>query len=95
MAHVLVVTWRAKPGEEGRVEEILRTMQGLSRAEPGTLTYTAHRSLEDPRDFLLYEAYRDEAAFEAHQATDYFKRYVLGEALPRLESRVRRFFALL
>ena len=93
MAHVLVVTWRAKPGEEGRVEEILRTMQGLSRAEPGTLTYTAHRSLEDPRDFLLYEAYRDEAAFEAHQATDYFKRYVLGEALPRLESRVRRFFA--
>ncbi len=93
MAYVLVVSWRAKAGEEERVEEILRKMQGLSRQEPGTLTYSAHRSLEDPRDFLLYEAYRDEAAFEAHQATDYFKRYVLGEALPRLEARERRFFA--
>jgi quinol monooxygenase YgiN len=89
MSFVLAVTWVARPGEEERIEEILRTLVPLSRAERGCLQYNAHRSSEDPRRFFLYEIYKDEAAFTEHNESDHFKRFVLGEALPRLESRER------
>jgi quinol monooxygenase YgiN len=92
MSFVLAVTWIAKPGEEAAVEQILRTMTAATRAERGCLQYIAHRSTDDPRHFFLYEAYEDEAAFTQHGESEHFKRHVLGEALPRLESRERRFF---
>ena len=92
MSFVLAVTWVARPGEEERIEEILRAMVPLSRAERGCLQYNAHRSSEDPRRFFLYEIYKDEAAFTEHNESDHFKRYVLGEALPRLESRERVYY---
>jgi len=44
---------------------------------------------DDPRRFFLFEEYRDEAAFRAHCEADYFKRWVLAEAVPILESRER------
>ena len=92
MSFVLTVTWVARPGEEERIEDILRTLVPLSRAERGCLQYNAHRATEDPRRFFLYEIYRDEAAFTEHNESDHFKRYVLGEALPRLESRERVYY---
>ncbi len=92
MAVTLAVTWRARPGSEEEVAGILRTMVGLTNQEPGCLHYSAHRSTEDPVEFFLFEQYRDAAAFDAHQAADYFKQHVLGEALPLLEDRVRRFY---
>ncbi len=93
MPVTLTASWRARPGEEAEIERILRTMVPLTHGEPGCITYTALRSTEDPQEFLLFEQYRDEAAFDAHCESDYFKQHVLGEALPRLESRVRRFYA--
>jgi quinol monooxygenase YgiN len=92
MGFVLAVTWVARPGEEARIEEILRTVAPLSRAERGCLQYVAHRSTQDPRRFFLYEVYRDEAAFSEHNESEHFKRYVLGEALSRLESRERVYY---
>jgi quinol monooxygenase YgiN len=89
MGYVLAVTWRAKPGQEERVAEILRTMVPLTRQEPGCVHYYAHVATDDPRRFFLFEEYRDEAAFEAHCEADYFKKWVLGEAVPILESRDR------
>ncbi len=88
---VLTATWRAKPGNEQRCAEILELMTPLTRAEPGCLFYQAHRSADDPRTFELYEQYVDQAALEAHSASDYFKQYVLGEAVPLLELRSRAF----
>jgi len=51
-----------------------------------------HRSPENDHIFFLYELYTDEAAFAAHQQTEWFKRLVLGEGLPRLARRERRQF---
>jgi quinol monooxygenase YgiN len=79
----------AKPGEEAEVERILETMVEYTRAEPGWERYEVLRSVEDPRRFLLFEVYKDELALEAHFKSAHFQRYVLGEAMPRLESRVR------
>jgi autoinducer 2-degrading protein len=92
MTFVLAVTWVAKPGEEAAVERILRTMTPLTRAERGCVQYVAHRSLDEPGRFFLYEVFEDEVAFTEHGESDHFKRYVLGEALPRLQSRERTFF---
>lgn len=85
--------WRAKAGKQDRVAEVCREMTPLSRAEPGTLHYQAHRSPEDPQLFFLYEQYADEAGYAAHMETEHFTRLVKQEAIPELlESREREFF---
>jgi len=38
---------------------------------------------------MVYEVYADEKAFETHQATPHFKKYV-ADAVPLLASRERR-----
>lgn len=59
-----------------------------ARAEPGCKQFDV---LVDPKDrtkMMLYEVYADEKAFEAHQQTAHFKKY-LAEAVPLLASRER------
>ena len=81
-------------GEGGRARRrgrILAPAIPLSRAEPGCLQYDAHRDRDDPNSFFLFERYVDEAAFDAHGASPHFQELVLGEALPLLAARERRF----
>jgi quinol monooxygenase YgiN len=86
---VLSVRWVARDGERDAVEEILRRMAPLSRAEPGCLQYEAHRQRDDPNTFVLFERYADEAALEAHAASSHFQELVVQQALPLLELRER------
>ena len=90
MAFVLAVTWTAKPGNEDRVRKILEQLGEASRQEPGVITYTTHVDPENPREFFIYEKYHDASGLEAHQETAHFKEMVLEQAIPLLESRVRR-----
>ena len=53
--------------------------------------YQPHRDPADPRVFLLYEQYTDEAAYAAHGASEHFRRFALEDAIPRLEARERSF----
>jgi quinol monooxygenase YgiN len=85
---VLVVQLKIKP------ENVDRFMQGLqanareARKEPGCKQFDV---LVDPNDrtkAMLYEVYNDEKAFEAHQQTPHFKKYI-AEAVPLLASRER------
>ena len=60
-----------------------------ARKEPGCRQFEV---LVDPKDktkVVLFEIYDDEKAFEAHQATPHFKKY-LAEAVPLLASRERQ-----
>jgi quinol monooxygenase YgiN len=60
-----------------------------ARQEPGCKQFDV---LVDPKDsarVMLYEVYNDEQAFEAHQQTPHFKKYV-AEAVPLLASRERQ-----
>lgn len=95
MPFVVAATWRAKEGHEQEIEEVIRVMTGLSRQEPGTIIFQAHRSPDDPRLFFLYEQFTDAAAFEAHTATPHFEKYVRGRAIPMLETRERVFLETL
>lgn len=89
MSHCVVATYRVKAGEEDAVIAALRTMTPLTRREPGCRAYQPHRSPEDPQVFFLYEEYDDEAAFQAHIASDYFAAYIKGTVWPRVQERTR------
>ena len=95
MAYVLVVRMTAPEGEEQRAEELIRRLVEATRQEPGNVHYIAHRDPENPRVFLMYEQYRDKAAFEEHGATEHFKEIALGELFPMLESRERGIYETL
>lgn len=89
---VVAARYVAMEGEEDAVLGILEQMGPLSRAEPGCRFYQAHRSADDPRVFFLYEQYVDRGGYEAHMETPHFKERILGDAVPRLETRERAFY---
>ena len=96
MAYVVCAKWTAKEGSEARLREVIDEMTEPSLAEPGNRFYQAHRSAESPRLFFLYEQYEDEAAYEAHMASEHFTRLVKEEAIPELlEERQRAFYTTL
>ena len=87
--------WEAKPGEEDTVAEILARLGQAARSEPGVKLFLVHRGTAEPRQFLFYELFEDEAAFAAHQQTAHFKALVLEQGLPRLVRRERVQYSLL
>ena len=89
MSFVLAVTIRIKP------ETVDAFMKGVlenarsARKEPGCRQFEV---LVDPADrtkVLLFEVYDDPQAFEVHQQTPHFRKY-LAEAAPLLASRERQ-----
>lgn len=88
MSFVLAVTLRIKPENVERFMAEALANGREARKEPGCRQFEV---LVDPADrtkVMLFEIYDDEQAFEAHQQTPHFKRY-LAEAVPLLESRER------
>jgi len=58
-------------GKAGREEEILKTVASQTestRAEDGCINYVFHQRVDNPREFVLYERWRDLAALQAHLA---------------------------
>jgi quinol monooxygenase YgiN len=91
MSYALEVQIRIKPDN---VEAFMRRLlenAGAARKEPGCRTFDVLVDPADKTKVMLYEVYADEKAFEAHQATPHFKKYV-AEAVPLLASRERRFW---
>ena len=53
--------------------EITRSFTEATRAEPGNLWFDWSRSLDDSNEYVLVEAFQDDAA-EAHVTSDHFKQ---------------------
>ena len=88
-AFVLVVTLRIKPENVDRFMAAVKENGKAAReTEPGCQGFDILVDPQDPTRVMLYETYADEAAFEAHQQTPHFKKY-LEQAVPWLESRER------
>ena len=89
MSFVLLVNIRIKP------ENVERFMKGIAenaraaRKEPGCRQFEVLADPKDKTKVVLFEVYDDEKAFEAHQATAHFKKY-LAEAVPLLAARERQ-----
>jgi quinol monooxygenase YgiN len=94
MSYVLLVELRVKPGNvEAFTQEVLANAAAARSDEPGCRHFDVIADPQDPARMMLYEVYDDERAFEAHQQTPHFKRY-LAEAVPLLESRQRHVWKL-
>jgi quinol monooxygenase YgiN len=65
----------------------LRALRTESRREPGCRTYDVHRSLEQPRTFLIFEQYDDPAALDAHRETPHFTDFGKNGLQTIMESR--------
>jgi (4S)-4-hydroxy-5-phosphonooxypentane-2,3-dione isomerase len=88
MSFVLQVRIKVKPEN---VESFLKKVQDnaqAARKEPGCRHFDVLVDPNDRTQMMLYEIYDDEKAFEAHQQTPHFKKY-LAEAVPLLASRER------
>lgn len=84
---VLTVTYAIRPGSEEEALAHFAALARESRKEPGNVTYLVHRSIHDPRRFMLYEAYADDAALEEHRASPHYDRYGRLGIMQLMESR--------
>lgn len=75
MVH-FTATFVAKPGLEGRVEELCRSIVAPTAEEPGCLVYELYRCQEEPRRFFYNEVWRDEVALEEHAARPHMTRFL-------------------
>lgn len=66
MAYAVVASWTVEPSAMDTVVEALRTARVETRQDPDCIHYEIHVSLEEPDRVLVYEVYKDEAAFQAH-----------------------------
>ena len=90
MSYALAVRIRIQPEHIDDFMARLAVNAAAARLEPGCLGFDV---LVDPADrsrVMLYEVYKDEAAFQSHQATQPFKDYMAG-AVPLLAERERQF----
>jgi quinol monooxygenase YgiN len=69
----VVATLKIKPGMEHLFEAVAKELAAKVHAnEPGCTLYALHRG-ETPGTYVFMERYVDQAAVEAHRASEHFK----------------------
>ncbi len=74
-ALTLVVTLRAKEGQQLLLEAELRALVGPTRKEVGCLQYDLHRGADQPGTFLFHEVWESREHHAAHTRTSHFLRW--------------------
>jgi (4S)-4-hydroxy-5-phosphonooxypentane-2,3-dione isomerase len=91
MSYVLQVQITIKPENVDKFMPKVLQNAAAARKEPGCRTFDVNVDPADRTKVMLYEIYKDEAAFQEHQKGEAFKKY-LAEAVPLLASRERKFW---
>lgn len=73
--YLVIVRAEALPEKVDTFIELASFNAKRSRKEPGNVRFDLLRSAESPNRFALYEVYKDEAAFKAHQETAHYARW--------------------
>ena len=68
----ITAKFTVKPEHADEWPELTRSFTEATRAEPGNLWFDWSRSLEDPTEFVLVEAFRDGDAGTEHVQSDHF-----------------------
>ncbi|RII14189.1 autoinducer-2 (AI-2) modifying protein LsrG [Streptomyces sp. YIM 130001] len=69
----ITVKFRVRPEHADRWPEVVKEFTDATRAEPGCLWFDWSRSLDDPTEYVLVEAFRDDDAGAAHVGSEHFK----------------------
>jgi quinol monooxygenase YgiN len=70
----IAAKFRVRPEDADNWPEIARDFTQATRSEPGCLWFDWSRSLDDPNEYVLVEAFRDDAAGATHVQSAHFKR---------------------
>src|SRR6188472_465111 len=70
---LIVVKFTTKPEWSDRFLDLVHDFTAATRAEPGNLWFDWSRSVDDPAEYVLVEAFRDGDAGAAHVRSDHFK----------------------
>jgi quinol monooxygenase YgiN len=68
----ITAKFRVRPEEADDWPSISNAFTEATRAEPGCLWFEWSRSLDDPTEYVLVEAFRDDDAAGAHVRSDHF-----------------------
>jgi quinol monooxygenase YgiN len=69
----ITAKFRIRPEHAEDWPQISRSFTEATRAEPGNLWFDWSRSLDDPHEYVLVEAFADDEAGGAHVQSDHFK----------------------
>lgn len=69
--HFIVVKFQTKPEWTDRWLDLVADFTKATRAEPGNLWFDWSRSVEDPSEFVLVEAFSEEGT-SAHVTSEHF-----------------------
>jgi quinol monooxygenase YgiN len=69
----ITAKFRVRPEDADRWPEIASSFTEATRAEPGNLWFDWSRSLDDPTEYVLVEAFADDEAGAAHVQSDHFR----------------------
>ena len=69
------VTFIAKEGCEEKMKALLSAMVVPSKAEKGVIFYEIFQYADNPRKFMAYESWEDEAALDGHKASAHYAVY--------------------
>ena len=84
----ITAKFRVRPEDADAWPEISRSFTEATRAEPGCLWFDWSRSLDDPTEYVLVEAFRDADAGGAHVQSTHF-RAAQAELPPHLAETPR------
>lgn len=83
----IVVKFKVKPEWAPRWLDLVSDFTGATRNEPGNLWFDWSRSVDDPNEFVLLEAFQDDAA-GAHVNSGHFQQ-ALTDMQPALAETPR------
>lgn len=72
---VSIAVLKAKAGKELALKQELLALVEPTRAEPGNLDYVLFEQRDEQGTFYMREAFRDQAALDAHVSMPYFQRF--------------------
>ena len=70
----ITAKFKVKPGDADSWPQITAEFTNATRAEPGCLWFDWSRSIADPDEYVLVEAFRDGEAGGAHVNSAHFKK---------------------
>ena len=79
----VIAQFNAQKGKEAALKKELASLIGLSRSEPGCITYVLHQSVEDKTCFMFYENWGNKKDLDEHLKKPYIKTFLerAGELL--------------
>ena len=69
----ITAKFAVRPEHADAWPEISRSFTDATRAEEGNLWFDWSRSLDDPNEYVLVEAFRDDEAGAAHVGSEHFR----------------------